>query len=662
LLSGILIVVCYGYALRLPFYFDDLPVLTWLGGRSLGEIWTASSENAYYRPLTFSIYRFGLLFPKGTQQVVLHAANLLLHWIGATLVMRLARRCASDGSGAGVSLLVALLYAVFPFLFRAVPWVTAMPHLLVVALTLAAALAALRAVEHDTPGWWAISLAATALAPFAHESGLVCGVIVGGLVIIHHGLRQNRHRPGGHSPDRWQPAWQRLAFVALGILLNVGAMFARSRLPGTGAFDPDGLNSWFENVMFFAQGLTYPTGQFIGWLVNQRGWHDFALILGSSLLLILLLAWLAVRTHRWRWIVGPLWWWAWGALPAAVTFRYGGLVNSPRFYALASPGIVMLWAGVIVELAGLRRTTIAPRESCATTGRPPRFWRALVAGILTATIAIPNISFLLNQRQVHLTLGGLYWEIIQVADTENAPLGYVNVPAWLAPRKQAYALSKDGMVGLPLYTNVWQLIGVNRETVAVDNVMFVHTLYEPQEAYFGFHGDWLDWEGMRQYALDHRTVWLTRHKEGRFVLHHVGRISRHDTPAGSALARFEGGPEIESATVQRAPDGHWTVALTWRATAPAEGDIFLHVVDAGNNLVTQADGPALGGMVPLASWQPGDRVYDVRHLDLANEGAPSFVGPYTVLVGVYDAQGRFPAYVDGVRQPGDAAPVAEITP
>jgi hypothetical protein len=40
---------------------------------------------------------------------------------------------------------------------------------------------------------------------------------------------------------------------------------------------------------------------------------------------------------------------------------------------------------------------------------------------------------------------------------------------------------------------------------------------------------------------------------------------------------------------------------------------------------------------------------------------PGDGGPYTVLVGLYDAQGRFPAYVDGVRVPNDAAPV-KISP
>jgi hypothetical protein len=72
-------------------------------------------------------------------------------------------------------------------------------------------------------------------------------------------------------------------------------------------------------------------------------------------------------------------------------------------------------------------------------------------------------------------------------------------------------------------------------------------------------------------------------------------------------------------------------------------------------MILQADGAALGGMVPLWILQAGDRVHDVRHLYLPEQG-----GPYTVLVGVYDSNGRFVALVGGVRAPDDAVAVATI--
>jgi hypothetical protein len=113
---------------------------------------------------------------------------------------------------------------------------------------------------------------------------------------------------------------------------------------------------------------------------------------------------------------------------------------------------------------------------------------------------------------------------------------------------------------------------------------------------------------------------------------------------------------IESAAVEQTPDGHWAMTITWLASGSVEARIFVHVRDAGGNVVTQADGPALGGMAPPWLWRSGDRIYDVRHIFL--EGS----APHTVLVGLFNEEGRLPAFVDGARCPDDAAPVATIAP
>jgi hypothetical protein len=288
--------------------------------------------------------------------------------------------------------------------------------------------------------------------------------------------------------------------------------------------------------------------------------------------------------------------------------------------------------------------------------------RGLAGGLLAGALLASNVRFLWAQRGVHRAIAHVYQEILEVAEDEgNAPLGFVNVPAWLTPRTQCYALSKDGAVMLPLYTDVWQFIAVNREERQADNVMFVHVLQEPDEIWWGFHGDWLDWEQMRRYAVEHRTVWLARWEPrpsgGRFVLHGVGAIVEDGSPVESPLARYEGGPLLEAASAQRVAEGRWTLSLTWYANGPLEANVFVHVVDAGRNLVAQADGPALGGMVPLSVWRPGDRVTDVRHLTLSPEG-----GPFTVLVGVYTADGRLPATSKGARPHDDAVPVVELVP
>jgi hypothetical protein len=626
LISGALVAICYAFALRLPFFFDDMPVFSWLSDQNLVELWTAGSDNGFYRPLTFTVYMLGRSFPVGTQQVVLHGANLLLHWLNAILVMLVVRRMGDGEPTPLTGILAGVLYAVFPFLYRAVPWVTAMPHMFAVALTLLAAYAALRAEPHGKVGWWLLSVLATALAPFAHESGFVCSVIVAGLIWIRYGLFR----------------WRRLAWVALGGVLSLGALLLRMQLPGVGSLKLEGLSSVLGNAMYFFHGLVYPLGPAMGWLVHQHGWHDYPLVIIATLWLAAILIGLAVRTKRWRWIAGGLWWWLWGSLPSALTFDHLALINSPRYYALGGVGIVILWAYLVTSLAQLIRR---------------RWGHVLAWSLCTVAIVGPNLSYLSAERQLHQQLFSVYQQILDAAkEAGNEPLGCVNLPAWLAPRRQTYALTKDGVVALPLYTNAREFLGINGAAIQADNVMFVHTLYDPEPYYFGYHGDWPDWGQMRQFALEHRSVWLVKYQDERFVALPVGSMLVSSASLGEApVARFEGGPVLESASVQASGPGHWELALDWLASGPVDAQVFVHVLDGNGGMILQADGAALGGMVPLWILQAGDRVHDVRHLYLPEQG-----GPYTVLVGVYDSNGRFVALVGGVRAPDDAVAVATI--
>jgi hypothetical protein len=135
----------------------------------------------------------------------------------------------------------------------------------------------------------------------------------------------------------------------------------------------------------------------------------------------------------------------------------------------------------------------------------------------------------------------------------------------------------------------------------------------------------------------------------------VGAISQEDVCAGTPVARFEGGPDLVSASVEREAGERPTLTLTWHAGGPLPANIFVHVVDAQGALLSQADGAVLGGTVPGEVWQAGDCIHDLRSLDLGGGARP-----LTVLVGLYDAQGRLPAYSRGARVPNDAVPAAQI--
>ena len=622
--SGILVFGCYGFALRLPFFFDDLPVMTWVGRHSLADIWTMSSEGSFYRPLTFTVYKLGLLFPQGARQVVLHAVNLLAYWISAALAAQVVKLC---GKSYKQALLTSVLFAVFPFMFLAVPWITAMPHHLATVLTLLAVYAALKAERDHATVWWGISLAATLLASFAHESGQVCGFIVAGWVIIQHGIRSGRRRIVG---------------IVIGMVLSVGTFLLRNYIPGVGNARLAGLQDYAENTMFFLHGLAYPVAPIIGWLVHHRGGHDFTLIKIATASLGLLLVWTVRRSRDWRWAACSLCWWAGAALPAVASLRYSRLYISPRLYALSSVGIVMLWAYIIIEL-----------------GRTVRhMWgRRLIWGLLAGLIVVQNVAFIYRYRDLHVSLNQIYQRVLEAAqDKENSPLGFVNLPRSLAYPEKTYAMIQEAMLFVPAYSNITEFIEVNGRWRAAETVMFSPVLQETG-LMFGFQGDGVDWEGMHRFASEHRTVWLARWREGRFSLDHVGSIEANATPlSNDPLVRFEGGPVIESARVEQTSDGHWAVTITWLASGLVDAKIFVHVRDADGNVVAQADGPALGGMVPLWLWRSGDRIYDVRHIFLTGST------PHTVQVGLFNEEGRLPAFVDGVRCPDDAAPVATLAP
>ncbi len=620
--AAVLTVVCYGFVVRLPFFLDDLPIMTWLSRHSWVDIWVRSSENQFYRPLAFTIYKLGRLLPSGADRAFLHGTSLLIHWASAVILFQVVKFA---GRSAEEALAASILFVVFPFMFMAVPWITAMSHPLVTLLTLLATFAALKAERDRATGWWGISLLAILLAPLAHESGQVCAVTVGGVVLIQHGLRSRR----------------RVRFVLMGALLNGGMMLLRSYIPGVGSPTLAGAQDWVENAMFFLHGLTYPLAPLGGWLVRERGARDFAFVALSALCLLIALTWLALKRGEWRWVASNLWWWAWSTLPAGLSLRYGYLYTAPRTYALAAAGTVMLWSALIFGVSKSLRK------------RAPR---SVVSILVVALIATQNVDFLRRQAALFSTLNDLYQDVLNASRSQqNAPLGFVNLPRSLAHPEKTYAMILETVLFVPPYSNIAEFIEVNGVWRSADAVMFTPVVEETNFV-FGYQGDGMGWEGMRRFAVDHRTLWLAKWQSGGFSLRHVGHIEADAPPSDDPVVSFEDGPSIDSVTVEPIADGHWAVTIDWIAPEPVNAEIFVHVRDADGELVAQVDGPALGGMVPPWIWDVGDRIHDVRHI------FPEGPAPYTVQVGLFNADGRFPAYVNGVLYPDGAAPVVTIEP
>ncbi|MBN2390553.1 MAG: hypothetical protein JXR84_07515 [Anaerolineae bacterium] len=624
----LLIGVAYGYVLDLLLFYDDLPVMSWLARHTWSDIWL-QPEVGYYRPLTYVIYKFGMALPGESGRVFLHAANLVWLFLGAVLVCEVCWLCTEDVRQAGVA---AVLYVVFPFMSKTIPWITAMVHPFVTVLVLGAVACALRAEKAARPRWWIPSVLLTALAPFAHENGAMAGAIVGGFVLLQFWGRKGLKR--------------RLAFVGIGVCFTVAAVALRSRLLPFSGMQPLTFAELYPKGMFFLHGLLYPVGPLMEWLVRIRGWHDFALLIISAFLIFLLMGILARKNGLAVWFAQLLWWWGCAALPAALFFDFAALYVAPRLYTYTAASAVLLWATLIVKIAD---------------GLSWRRLRWLALYLLTGSIVFQNVSYIAKQRTLFLMLNPLYEKVLDVvADADHYPLAFVNLPYQLTWQTKTYPLAQEGVVFVPWYANLAAFVVVNGGQVLgdMDVVVYGTVLKETDPALLP-EGEWLDVMEIYPFARTQRTVWVTSLEETTMTLalREAGAVTAtHTVPAHIPLVQYEGGTEIVTTNVEWLASDLCAVTLLWHSAGPVGAEIFVHVRDGSGALVTQADGPALDGLAPIWAWRAGDEIRDVRYIRLPAGSTP----PYTVQVGIYTGEGRFPAFGEMGRFPDDAATVIVI--
>jgi hypothetical protein len=121
----------------------------------------------------------------------------------------------------------------------------------------------------------------------------------------------------------------------------------------------------------------------------------------------------------------------------------------------------------------------------------------------------------------------------------------------------------------------------------------------------------------------------------RLTTYGVGPLPQE--PATSLDARF--GQAIHLGGYARGqgpfvPGDVVPVTLLWQADAPVSEryKVFLHLLDAGGNLVAQNDGEPIGNLIPTTLWTPGEVVIDRRGVLLPADLPP---GVYTLATGLY---------------------------
>jgi hypothetical protein len=91
------------------------------------------------------------------------------------------------------------------------------------------------------------------------------------------------------------------------------------------------------------------------------------------------------------------------------------------------------------------------------------------------------------------------------------------------------------------------------------------------------------------------------------------------------------------------------LTIDWQALRPIDQNlkVFVHLADAGDNVLAQFDGYPQGGSTPTTAWVPGQIVSDTYPVTLPAAAPP---GPYRRLVGLYDE-----TTLERLAVPGDTA-------
>ncbi len=119
----------------------------------------------------------------------------------------------------------------------------------------------------------------------------------------------------------------------------------------------------------------------------------------------------------------------------------------------------------------------------------------------------------------------------------------------------------------------------------------------------------------------------------------------HATLGEQPLAEVEGYDLVASAQ-------ELSLILYWRvsSTTTTHYRVLVHLTDQAGQIVSQGDDTPAKGDRPTPTWRPGEIIIDTHTVPLPADLPP---GEYRLLTGLYSAQGRLPAFQEGVRQPDD---------
>ncbi|MFP3896076.1 MAG: hypothetical protein ACLFV5_04435 [Anaerolineales bacterium] len=588
-LSAALTYIAYGPILSFPFLFDDIIHLRWLEGRGLLDIWTDASRMQHYRPLVVSLWALSRDIFGAHNAQPLHLLSLFLHIANGCLVGWLAHQILEDNFA---TLAATALFVTFPFSYQVMPSPGSQSKHLSTSLILLACMLYWQG-RAKRSFWHMVAAGGCALlAPFAYQAAVTAG---GFLVLIEFLLWQQG------KTDRFN------SHVGLFVLLGVPFIGAWRLVPSSS--DPLAFPGWealWQSSIYFLQGLTWPLALFANPLMGWSGMSD-----GIATAAVVYVAFAALGIWAWqrgnldRFVAFSVWY-ALALLVQWVTLSFRYVIDGPRILYTASVGMALLWADALKWLFHM----------------DPFFWRVLSTSLVTA-FTIWGTHF--AGERIDLCRGALGaleeargYALRARAEEE---LLFINMPSWLAPAEEAFALGHEGYTLLPPYYGVGldDYIYVNEGVRRHIRMTSAPEIRQPWKAHIGYHGGKEEGELLDKIRASDR-VWILGYAPDDLTCVYVGGMEK-EISIDETVALFGKGTTLHRVALQHIGET-LTATLYWEFQQPLGEPytVFVHLYDMEGQLVTQADGFPLGGTYPPTAWERGDRIQDVRYLDMPQEG------------------------------------------
>jgi len=617
-------------------FFNDDPTghFRWMEGRSLAWFFVSARDHAYYRPLSFALWKALHAVVGHHDPFLLHSLNLVFHAANCALVWLLAYRLTKHKDYAFVA---AVLFALYPFSYEAVAYVGAFVHPLTTFFVLAT-LVLYREARQGANWLFYASHLTLVLALFTQENAVIAPLLLIAWELIER----------GRAFDKRSLTYLIEPLLFLALWLRV------PKLPTAGLQPLAGI---WENALHFLQAIVYPVAPLASTLVTHPplsspplGGKAVALVAVALASFVVL--YVAGRRAKTRSFSLSLAWAVFSALPATFFLESAYVSGSPRLYYFTAVGAALLWA--TLPLAFLPPPPTPPSRGGRGGVRSLLAWALVVALVWSSLDFIGcRLSDFARTTELMRSMS----ETARTVPTERE-LTYVNLPFHFSSTEEGcvypYPYGSAGAVVIPLYADLADFVAFNGGPRRQARGVVVRE-FQPGWATYGdetdledlrallaqgqvYLFDFFDWE-----FFDLTANWLVSPQEG-----------------WEEMATFGESIALAGHSVEK-DDGLLKVTLWWKCLEPPQRryTVFLHLYDADGRLVAQKDSQPASDHLPTVFWRGGDVVRDQRVLELP-EDLPG--ERYTLAVGLYDPQTvvRLPAIApDGTRWANDAVVLEE---